>query len=61
MTTTCPRCGTPFELNPRAQLRSATSRKDNTTVICNPCGTDEAMCDLHGVDIWPNYPNPIPA
>lgn len=38
---TCPRCGNDYGSQP-----PATSRLDNTTAICPPCGTSEAMEDF---------------
>lgn len=35
----CPRCGSPLERS------NALSRRDNTSDICSPCGTDEACLD----------------
>lgn len=35
----CPRCGGPILVGP------ALSRRDNATLICGPCGTDEALLD----------------
>lgn len=55
-TTTCPRCG---ENRMRADIVNALSRKDNETYICSSCGTDEAMNDWHGVDVWPSHPDPM--
>lgn len=39
----CPRCKLPA-LNP-TPVANSLSRKDNETIICNACGTDEAMLD----------------
>lgn len=48
---TCPRCGrhnTPLH---------ALSRKDNRTMVCDSCGTDEAMLTANGRNVWPDYPS----
>lgn len=53
----CPRCGQD-RMNPE-QVRNALSRKDNTTYVCNSCGTDEAMMNFDGgrdADVWPGFP-----
>lgn len=42
-------------MNPH-QKRNALSRKDNKTFICTSCSVDEAMRNLRGEEIWPNYP-----
>jgi hypothetical protein len=44
--TRCPRCGKPYNHFP------ALSRYDNKTLICSPCGTDEAMMDFTGVELY---------
>jgi len=38
----CPRCGQEYTGFP------ALSRVDNSTSICSPCGTEEAMDDYFG-------------
>lgn len=38
----CPRCGKSYD-----RLLSL-SRKDNKTMICDNCGTEEAMLDMMG-------------
>lgn len=43
-TTICPRCGE-NRLN-SVRVRNALSRVNNTTVICDPCGTDEALQEV---------------
>lgn len=56
----CPRCNS-RELNPDP-VDNAISRHDNATIVCDPCGTDEAMLDYygHGVGaVWPGYPGPV--
>ena len=41
----CPRC---LELTMREPMASnALSRRDNSTMICNYCGNEEAMVDFH--------------
>lgn len=59
----CPRCRvnryTPYSMYwlPGMPQFPATSRMDNSTEICSPCGTDEAMRDFAGVPAqmqdWP--------
>ncbi len=39
-TETCPRCGGPLRRFP--EDRGALSRSDNETIVCGPCGNDEA-------------------
>ena len=41
-TRTCPQCGVSYNHFP------ALSRLDNKTLICNDCGTNEAMADFLG-------------
>lgn len=43
----CPRCGgaVPNNERPGAYL-GALSRTDNRTIICSPCGTEEALLDF---------------
>ena len=52
--TTCPRCGNSPKF-PVAGLH-ALSRKDNKTLVCSSCGTDEAVLQFAGFDPWPGYP-----
>jgi predicted RNA-binding Zn-ribbon protein involved in translation (DUF1610 family) len=47
---TCPRCG-----RLGAPLH-ALSRKDNHTMVCDSCGTDEAMLMANGRNVWPDFP-----
>lgn len=37
----CPRCSAPFD-----RETGATSRRDNATRICPPCGIEEALIDF---------------
>ncbi|MAG72853.1 hypothetical protein CL620_00935 [archaeon] len=51
--TECPRCLEIMKTYP------ALSRSDNSTYICSPCGTHEALEDFSGVgaidkDLWPH-------
>jgi hypothetical protein len=47
---TCPRCGGPLRTGPTDV--GALSRVDNETIVCGPCGSDEAMLDAMGVRQW---------
>lgn len=46
----CPRC------NASVRYLLALSRRDNETLVCSPCGADEAMANLEGRDVWPGFP-----
>lgn len=59
---TCPRCGE-YRINVDRPVMNALSRKDSSTYVCSPCGTDEAMLNLAGgreADVWPGYPGQMP-
>lgn len=55
--TICPRCQR--DAKHALLARTALSRKDNETRICNSCSTDEAMRDWRGDDVWPGYPGRV--
>jgi predicted RNA-binding Zn-ribbon protein involved in translation (DUF1610 family) len=45
--TTCPRCGR--TIAPEDLKRRALSRKDNKTLVCERCGTAEALIRPHSL------------
>jgi hypothetical protein len=49
----CPRCDHPTADYP------AVSRKDNQTPVCPRCGTEEAVRQHQGYDVWPPTPWPF--
>lgn len=59
----CPRCGEVTATCPRCERRVerllAMSRVDNRTSICDRCGSDEAMRDWAGREVWPGFPGPF--
>lgn len=60
-TTYCSRCQgvMPNEETPGAH-RGALSRYDNTTYVCDRCGTQESILDAQGVTL-PPVDQPLPA
>lgn len=57
--TKCPRCGRETLHGFSDSALNALSRKDNKTKICSSCGTDEAMRDYAGSDVWLSFPEPL--
>lgn len=52
----CPRCG---DSTLRTDGRNALSRHDNSTWVCDECGTDEALLAWNGKPVWPNFPQAV--
>lgn len=48
----CPRCGSEM-----SESVNALSRHDNTTYVCSPCGTSEAIRAFMGLSVWEDFPN----
>ena len=56
--TTCPRCK--WNLLKGATYKNALSRRDNKTMVCADCGTQEALEDSRLVPQWLDNPTHNP-